>query len=54
MAFMLANVYSKSLTMETQLGVILPQDRPHYPEGKVPQVLILLHGLVRINMVWPC
>lgn len=61
MSFFEGTIYSKTLHMDTQLGVILPQDsRPHL-EGElkpglvprqVPKTLILLHGLTDSASVW--
>jgi S-formylglutathione hydrolase FrmB len=45
MAFFQGNLYSRSMLMETQVGIILPQDGRRYGgEGK-PKTLVLLHGL---------
>ena len=61
MSFFEGTIYSKTLHMDTQLGVILPQDsRPHVEmalaEGltprQVPRTLILLHGLTDSASVW--
>jgi len=61
MGFFEGTIYSKTLHMDTQLGVILPQDsRPHnyltLKEGirarEVPRTLILLHGLSDSASVW--
>ena len=61
MSFFEGTIYSKTLHMDTQLGVVLPQDsRPHH-EGalmpglaprRVPKTLILLHGLTDSASVW--
>lgn len=61
MAFFEGTIYSRTLHMDTQLGVILPQDsRPHH-EGalkngltprKIPRTVILLHGLTDSASVW--
>ena len=61
MSFFEGTIYSKTLHMDTQLGVILPQDsRPHHegallnglkPKSK-PKTIILLHGLTDSASVW--
>ena len=61
MGFFEGTIYAKTLHMDTQLGVILPQDsRPHHestlanglkPGGK-PKTIILLHGLTDSASVW--
>lgn len=45
MSFSLGNIFSKSLMMETQLGVSLPQDGRQYDKTGDPKTLILLHGI---------
>ena len=45
MAFFQGNIFSKSIGMETQLYVSLPQDGRRYVSNKLPKSLILLHGI---------
>ena len=61
MAFFEGTIYSKVLHMDTQLGVILPQDSRPHQEGallnglkpkRVPKTIILLHGLTDSASVW--
>ena len=61
MSFFEGTIYSKTLHMDTKLGVILPQDsRPHLDgilknrlkPRKIPKTLILLHGLTDSASVW--
>lgn len=52
MAYFMGNIYSKSMLMETQLHVILPQDGRRYIWKKTPKTLILLHGLSDNASTW--
>jgi S-formylglutathione hydrolase FrmB len=52
MAFFAGNIYSKSLLVDTQLNVILPQDGRRYIWEGNPKTLILLHGLSDNAAVW--
>jgi S-formylglutathione hydrolase FrmB len=52
MAFFSGNIYSKSLLVDTQLNVILPQDGRRYIWNGSPKTLILLHGLSDNAAVW--
>jgi S-formylglutathione hydrolase FrmB len=52
MAFFTGNIYSKTLMMDTQLNVILPQDGRRYIWEGNPKTLILLHGLTDNAAVW--
>ncbi|NLI54913.1 MAG: esterase family protein [Clostridiales bacterium] len=45
MACFQGNIYSKALSMETQLYVSMPQDGRRYAATELPRVLILLHGV---------
>lgn len=61
MGFFEGTIYSKTLHMDTQLGVILPQDTRLHHEGSLlnglkprekSKTLILLHGLTDSASVW--
>jgi S-formylglutathione hydrolase FrmB len=52
MAFFIGNIYSKSLLVDTQLNIILPQDGRRYIWRDNPKTLILLHGLSDNAAVW--
>lgn len=52
MAFMMGNVYSDAMLVDTQLNVILPQDGRRYIWNEPPKTLILLHGLSDNASTW--
>jgi S-formylglutathione hydrolase FrmB len=45
MSLFSGNIFSRTLLMDTQLYVCLPQDGRLYNNGPVPKTLFLLHGL---------
>jgi len=52
MAFFSGNIYSKSMLVDTQLNIILPQDGRRYEGAGSPKTLILLHGLSDNASTW--
>jgi S-formylglutathione hydrolase FrmB len=45
MALFAGNIFSRTLMMETQLYVSMPQDGRYYQKAPPPKTLILLHGI---------
>lgn len=52
MAFFTGNVYSRSMLIDTQLNIIVPQDGRDYKEKRNPKTVILLHGLSDNASAW--
>ncbi|GMO48730.1 MAG: alpha/beta hydrolase family protein [Termitinemataceae bacterium] len=52
MAFLSGNIYSRSIVMDTHIGIFLPQDGRRYIWEDKPKTLILLHGLSDDASVW--
>lgn len=52
MAFFTGNVYSRSMLLDTQLNIIVPQDGRNYSASCPPKTVILLHGLSDNASAW--